>query len=54
MKLKTSIVENNGVVYLRLPSEGKDWINLQKGDEPFIQLEEKTKGKFISVFLEGK
>ena len=52
LKLKTSCVENNGVLYLRIPIEGREWTNLNKDSKPTIQLEEKSKGRFISAFLE--
>jgi bifunctional DNA-binding transcriptional regulator/antitoxin component of YhaV-PrlF toxin-antitoxin module len=44
VKQKTSVIENNGTTYLRIPPALKDHLGLKVGDDTVI-IEDKEKGK---------
>ena len=46
MRQKTSLIENNGTFYLRIPPHLKDYLNLKVGDNVVIEDKEKQHGKY--------
>jgi hypothetical protein len=54
MRQKTSLIENNGTFYLRIPPHLKDYLNLKVGEkgEPTVVIEDKEKqhGKYAVIW----
>jgi hypothetical protein len=46
MKQKTSLIENGGTYYLRIPPALKEYLNLKVGQEITIEDKKKRHGKY--------
>jgi hypothetical protein len=46
MKQKTSLIENGGTYYLRIPPALKEYLNLEVGEEITIEDKKKKHGKY--------
>jgi hypothetical protein len=50
VKFKILVVENNGVLYIRIPTEIIEWINTKKGDTLTLMPDQNKYGKFAAFW----
>ena len=50
IKFKVLVVENNGVLYIRVPTEIAEWIRTQKGNELTMMPDQNKYGNFAAFW----